>query len=122
MCGILFSCTSVQDEPDSNFQTLFSRLKVASASRGLSLDFYKEPPTQISTGPDGQDTVNSRLGSIQLTFVGSELRLRGDSYISQPHRDIQGNILCWNGEVCASNFLRDQSSLHAVLISHSADI
>ena len=37
--------------------------------------------------------------NIKMTFFASELRLRGDAYIAQPHRDEQGNILCWNGEV-----------------------
>ena len=50
-------------------------------------------------GPDAQDTVCKKFNDYKLTFFGSELRLRGDGYIAQPHRDQQGNVLCWNGEV-----------------------
>lgn len=35
----------------------------------------------------------------KLTFCASELRLRGDVFIKQPHTNEEGNILCWNGEV-----------------------
>jgi hypothetical protein len=31
----------------------------------------------------------------------SELRLRGKFPVVQPHRDVEGNVLCWNGEVRA---------------------
>lgn len=58
------------------------------------------------TGPDAQDTVQMKHGRASLTFFGSELRLRGDQYISQPHRDNQGNILCWNGEVSGIQSLK----------------
>ena len=34
-----------------------------------------------------------------MTFYASELRLRGDEFITQPHTDESGDILCWNGEV-----------------------
>ncbi|EMD41682.1 hypothetical protein CERSUDRAFT_146870 [Gelatoporia subvermispora B] len=40
-----------------------------------------------------------REGRAHMTFFASELRLRGDSPIVQPHRDVHGNILCWNGEI-----------------------
>lgn len=53
----------------------------------------------IDLGPDAQETVYKSVGGVKLTFFASELRLRGDAYISQPHKDEQGNILCWNGEV-----------------------
>lgn len=52
------------------------------------------------TGPDAQDTARINVQNYALTFFASELRLRGDAYIQQPHRGPQGNILCWNGEVC----------------------
>lgn len=50
-------------------------------------------------GPDAQGTVVLQEGDYYLSFNASELRLRGDSPVSQPHRDDQGNIFCWNGEV-----------------------
>ncbi|KIL70625.1 hypothetical protein M378DRAFT_183249 [Amanita muscaria Koide BX008] len=36
--------------------------------------------------------------TISISFVASELRLRGESFITQPHLKV-GNILCWNGEI-----------------------
>ena len=51
------------------------------------------------TGPDAQDTIECDLEQLHLAFCASELRLRGDETITQPHTDAQGNILCWNGEV-----------------------
>lgn len=54
---------------------------------------------RVVLGPDAQDTVRMSRSCLNLTFYGSELRLRGDAYVSQPHRDDEGNILCWNGEV-----------------------
>lgn len=59
---------------------------------------YTHPCTYHS-GPDAQGTVKLQEGNYCLSFNASELRLRGDSPISQPHKDDQGNILCWNGEV-----------------------
>ena len=35
---------------------------------------------------------------LSITFYASELRLRGTSFIVQPHVK-NGNVLCWNGEV-----------------------
>lgn len=56
-------------------------------------------PSDRSSGPDAQETVVQNIGDVSMTFFASELRLRGDAYIAQPHRDEQGNVLCWNGEV-----------------------
>lgn len=50
-------------------------------------------------GPDAQETMRIAVENHTLSFFASELRLRGDAYIAQPHRDDDGNILCWNGEV-----------------------
>ncbi|KAI0936134.1 hypothetical protein AcV5_004349 [Taiwanofungus camphoratus] len=89
MCGILFSLRYApsegqkDDESDTAFKELFSRLQVANAARG----------------PDAQDTVQSFIRHLSLTFFASELRLRGDAHITQPHRDAAGNVLCWNGEI-----------------------
>lgn len=50
-------------------------------------------------GPDAQNTVVLQEEGYCFSFDASELRLRGDSPVSQPHKDDEGNILCWNGEV-----------------------
>ncbi|KZT74799.1 hypothetical protein DAEQUDRAFT_659957 [Daedalea quercina L-15889] len=87
MCGILFSVYLATAEDDSEggnpFSELNERLKDANACRG----------------PDAQDTVALQYGHYRLSFTASELRLRGEDLISQPHRDEYGNLLCWNGEI-----------------------
>ncbi|EPT04161.1 hypothetical protein FOMPIDRAFT_1027956 [Fomitopsis schrenkii] len=86
MCGILFSVHSAAAEGSPRnepFNDLHEQLRCANACRG----------------PDAQGTVVLQEGNYCLSFNASELRLRGDSSVSQPHRDDQGNILCWNGEI-----------------------
>ncbi|KAI0095300.1 asparagine synthase-domain-containing protein [Irpex rosettiformis] len=86
MCGILFTCKPIYEKKDHHnpsFDSAYERLKAANAARG----------------PDAQDTVQVSLGQMTLSFFGSELRLRGYQNVSQPHRDDQGNIMCWNGEI-----------------------
>lgn len=63
-------------------------LRAASPSPATAFDDHVTPATRR----------DETLRSLDLVFCGSELRLRGDSPILQPHlRD--GNVLCWNGEV-----------------------
>ena len=55
-------------------------------------------------GPDAQyrhqTTLNSGGGvTVHLDFFVSELRLRGNAPVVQPHVHGNGNVLCWNGEV-----------------------
>ncbi|KAI9454864.1 asparagine synthase-domain-containing protein [Lactarius psammicola] len=56
------------------------------------------------TGPDVQRdhqiTLKSdRETTVYLDFFASELRLRGNAPVAQPHTDESGNVLCWNGEI-----------------------
>jgi len=87
MCGILFSARPAKAEDGSvdnqSYDELHEQLRLANACRG----------------PDAQDTVVVLEGSCRLSFTASELRLRGETYVSQPHKDDQGNLLCWNGEI-----------------------
>ncbi|KAI0735363.1 asparagine synthase-domain-containing protein [Earliella scabrosa] len=87
MCGILFSLRrrtiDNQGDTPSQLDVLFPKLKAAINLRG----------------PDAQNTIECDLQQWHLAFCASELRLRGDETITQPHTDAQGNILCWNGEV-----------------------
>ncbi|TBU35062.1 asparagine synthase-domain-containing protein [Dichomitus squalens] len=86
MCGILFfiSRSDPRNNPhNSRFNRLLSKLQAATSSRG----------------PDAQDVIYTDVQELTLTFCASELRLRGDAFIKQPHTDDTGNILCWNGEV-----------------------
>ncbi|KAK7694458.1 hypothetical protein QCA50_001644 [Cerrena zonata] len=86
MCGIFFSCQRARREGEDNsaeFSELFQALKEANTSRG----------------PDVQDIISTSVNSVELNFFASELRLRGDEPVAQPHHDDAGNILCWNGEI-----------------------
>lgn len=66
----------------------------------------------MEAGPDAQASIKVDVHQLQLTFCASELRLRGDTSIIQPHEDADGNILCWNGEVCCHlNMAYDRCSL-----------
>lgn len=57
----------------------------------MSIAFPTRDPTRSSS-----ESETSR-GHI-LEFYASELRLRGDAPIVQPHVE-GGDVLCWNGEV-----------------------
>ncbi|KAI0724371.1 asparagine synthase-domain-containing protein [Cerioporus squamosus] len=85
MCGILFSLRSrnLDDRTLNHYNSLFPRLTGAVAARG----------------PDAQETLEFDVAQLTLTFCASELRLRGETFVTQPHRDGDGNILCWNGEI-----------------------
>ena len=55
-------------------------------------------------GPDAQSSYTTTIKSgdgtnLEVRFFASELRLRGDQPIVQPHVE-SGDVLCWNGEVC----------------------
>ncbi|KAJ2928771.1 hypothetical protein H1R20_g8336, partial [Candolleomyces eurysporus] len=92
MCGIFFRLSSVGEEfSKKDFDRLCATLRTSNAERGP--DFQASVIERI---PQGTDTE----GSVELVaeFYGSELRLRGDSPIQQPHQK-DGNILCWNGEI-----------------------
>lgn len=47
-------------------------------------------------------------GDLELDFFASELRLRGDAPVVQPHEKA-GNVFCWNGEVCSLALLYSNS-------------
>lgn len=72
----------------------------------LNLQIYTVDPNRKDTiGPDTQNvfriiTQGPRLGQqgLVLDCFASELQLRGNTAISQPHF-VSGAILCWNGEV-----------------------
>lgn len=64
----------------------------------------------VITGPDAQNTHSILLSAsvaqdtpiqreLKLDFFASELRLRGDEPVVQPHANDKGDVLCWNGEV-----------------------
>lgn len=124
MCGILFSLCSFSSQQEDtkdigSFDDLFLKLQDANTSRGSPLLYPKRKwlfSTVVILGPDAQDSVHIHEQNIKLTFFGSELRLRGDESIIQPHRDLDGNVMCWNGEVCLK-FLHDRAAIEVALRS-----
>ncbi|KAH8120264.1 asparagine synthase-domain-containing protein [Phellopilus nigrolimitatus] len=86
MCGILLAIQRREDVT-TGFESHWEQLKLSVSARG----------------PDAQDiyqtVVTTDDGSfLDVRFFASELRLRGDKPVVQPHRD-SGNVFCWNGEV-----------------------
>ncbi|KAJ7130103.1 asparagine synthase-domain-containing protein [Mycena crocata] len=88
MCGI-FLCARHAKDDSPTLSNLCERLKSSNAARG----------------PDSQDTrrisVTDSDGlqdEVILDLFASELRLRGNHLVVQPHEQ-DGNIFCWNGEV-----------------------
>ncbi|KAF9243921.1 asparagine synthase-domain-containing protein [Melanogaster broomeanus] len=70
---------------------LSDKLKQANAARGMPISHTFEPKSEAcNPAEDAKDLI--------LELYASELRLRGDAPIVQPH--VQGgDVLCWNGEV-----------------------
>ncbi|KAL1738835.1 asparagine synthase-domain-containing protein, partial [Schizophyllum fasciatum] len=52
----------------------------------------------MAAGPDAQRACTMYINDTKLVFYASELRLRGDNPVVQPHEG-DGNVLCWNGEI-----------------------
>lgn len=80
-----------------------SRCAQVGESRGFPLII------RILLGPDAQNEHQVRflssmgyskedISALVLKMFASELRLRGNTAIVQPHVK-DGNVLCWNGEV-----------------------
>ncbi|KAH0590489.1 hypothetical protein H2248_000636 [Termitomyces sp. 'cryptogamus'] len=87
MCGI-FLCARASDV-DVDFFDLSRKLQAANAARGP--DSQGHHKTIIA--PDGAGSQ-----TLILDFYASELRLRGNDPIEQPHQK-DGDVLCWNGEI-----------------------
>ncbi|KAA1468623.1 hypothetical protein DENSPDRAFT_833998 [Dentipellis sp. KUC8613] len=94
MCGIVLSARwkANEAEPTSQVDEAFQDLQ--SALHGAN----------TSRGPDAQQvrrlTIEEQQQKLHVDFFASELRLRGDAPVVQPHVDKErGDILCWNGEI-----------------------
>ncbi|KAI9512621.1 asparagine synthase-domain-containing protein [Russula earlei] len=94
MCGIVFvagwheATTSRCNCQDDAYVDFLDHLRAANAARG----------------PDAQCRHQTTLkgvggGIVHLDFFASELRLRGDAPVTQPHVKESGDVLCWNGEI-----------------------
>jgi asparagine synthetase B (glutamine-hydrolysing) len=108
MCGIFLSaCISPSEIDGPGFDSLSLLLQQVNAARGpdaqgshtLSLRAASQPHSiAFDCDITPSTTRDETPHSLNIAFYGSELRLRGDYPILQPHlRD--GNILCWNGEI-----------------------
>lgn len=120
MCGIFVSArVSTAHGEEDVFKKRRLELEEVNSSRGMcrynsSLAFKA---ALFVSGPDAQnnhtlsfpfDSTQSNSSDnsyetdaerqVSITFYASELRLRGTSFIVQPHLK-NGNVLCWNGEV-----------------------
>ncbi|THH16765.1 hypothetical protein EW146_g3919 [Bondarzewia mesenterica] len=101
MCGIVFSARWTTNDAVSTsgtgrqdkFQKLKQRLHDANTARAGC------------PGPDAQRTRQVCIEGqerfyLDLEFFASELRLRGNAPVVQPHVDEErGDVLCWNGEI-----------------------
>ncbi|KAI0067903.1 hypothetical protein BV25DRAFT_1911767 [Artomyces pyxidatus] len=93
MCGIVFSARwTVAGEANNDqepsykkaYEELYEQLETANAARG----------------PDAQRRHELSIDGAILRFFASELRLRGDAPVVQPHVHAErGDVLCWNGEI-----------------------
>ncbi|KAG2077080.1 hypothetical protein BDR04DRAFT_1089385 [Suillus decipiens] len=112
MCGIFCSLhvrcggdivNSHGGPNDIFYHELSERLKVANAARGPDAQGTHHVRVQGTCSGEAKVSSPSKtfgLASLDLEFFASELRLRGDSPIVQPHLHQQdGDIFCWNGEV-----------------------
>ncbi|OAX44828.1 hypothetical protein K503DRAFT_728526 [Rhizopogon vinicolor AM-OR11-026] len=112
MCGIICSlragCQGDTDNihgeparPDDTFRDLSERLKVVNAARGPdaqgSHHIHIQGICQCESG-GAQASSPSEACGLDVEFFASELRLRGDTPIVQPHQQ-GGDVFCWNGEV-----------------------
>ncbi|KAL1739907.1 asparagine synthase-domain-containing protein [Schizophyllum fasciatum] len=82
MCGICFVLRKNAADGEDDCTTLTNSLMDVNAARG----------------PDAQRACTMYINDTKLVFYASELRLRGDNPVVQPHEG-DGNVLCWNGEI-----------------------
>ncbi|EAU92919.2 asparagine synthase [Coprinopsis cinerea okayama7 len=107
MCGIFVSIRREARgyQPDvldaASFAALSEDLREANSYRGpdyqqtLSIEV---PTRRIDKSDESEAESLSPPGHVRADFYGSELRLRGNCDVQQPHQR-DGNMLCWNGEV-----------------------
>ncbi|KAG5639367.1 hypothetical protein H0H81_003511 [Sphagnurus paluster] len=94
MCGIFFSAR-LNDAPGASiFEEISQKLQNANSTRGPdSQGLYR---ASVACAPDSPSPTTPHAFSLE--FYASELRLRGDRIIVQPHEK-DGDVLCWNGEI-----------------------
>ncbi|KAJ8084263.1 hypothetical protein PM082_003031 [Marasmius tenuissimus] len=93
MCGIFFCARNIDSIPSNETVECLERLRNVNAARG--------PDTNrscIVNSSDEESQNGPTPSGISMEFFASELHLRGDLPVIQPHEK-DGDILCWNGEV-----------------------
>ncbi|KAG9314546.1 hypothetical protein JVU11DRAFT_5346 [Chiua virens] len=127
MCGIFCSLRAFRDQEENSaseavVHVISDKLKRANAARGepsiQTMIDSDDPSLNLNapSGPDAQHATSISLparnaactsdpsvsgdskSDIHLYLYASELRLRGDTPIVQPHIE-GGDVLCWNGEI-----------------------
>ncbi|KAK7463808.1 hypothetical protein VKT23_007146 [Stygiomarasmius scandens] len=93
MCGIFFCASTLQHRVDEG---LLRRLREINAQRGpdAQSSCFRYPSPSRSRNPLQCEGVKD----LRMEFFSSELRLRGNFPVVQPHQK-DGNVLCWNGEI-----------------------
>ncbi|GAW09325.1 asparagine synthetase domain-containing protein 1 [Lentinula edodes] len=87
MCGIF---TQIVHTGFQHREELTQRIREANATRG----------------PDARKSCCISCSQLNLEFFSSELRLRGNNPVVQPHKSESGSLLCWNGEIFAGMDVR----------------
>ncbi|KII93359.1 hypothetical protein PLICRDRAFT_35559 [Plicaturopsis crispa FD-325 SS-3] len=95
MCGIFF-CARHHSDAATSFDDLAAKLRTANTARGP--DAQRTHRIAIS-GENVLESAGTSDGPpLSLEFFASELKLRGDAPVVQPHTQ-DGNVLCFNGEI-----------------------
>ncbi|THU94866.1 hypothetical protein K435DRAFT_966719 [Dendrothele bispora CBS 962.96] len=97
MCGIFF-CTSTSQNPVDD--DLLQKLREINAHRGPDAQSSCFHSLDYSQSQNTSRCEDVKTNILQLEFFSSELRLRGNLPVIQPHQR-NGNVLCWNGEITA---------------------
>ncbi|KJA26137.1 hypothetical protein HYPSUDRAFT_37019 [Hypholoma sublateritium FD-334 SS-4] len=102
MCGIYVSARFLPSQ-DDRFALLAHDLQRVNAARGPDVQkietlHFPSSPAILSTSILPTCPSNNFHEILEIAFFASELRLRGDSPVVQPHTG-GGNVLCYNGEI-----------------------
>ncbi|KAJ3894064.1 asparagine synthase-domain-containing protein [Lentinula edodes] len=92
MCGIF---AQIVHTGFQHREELTQRLREANATRVNRIQYG------ALIGPDARKSCCISCSQLNLEFFSSELRLRGNDPVVQPHKSDAGSLLCWNGEIFA---------------------
>ncbi|KAF8649793.1 hypothetical protein AX16_005559 [Volvariella volvacea WC 439] len=109
MCGIFFSARWVDGShtcsgAEGEFSSASESLRQVNAARGpdAQKSYYvlvrRNSDTIISPISTDTRANETNEAGVEMEIFASELQLRGDTPITQPHVE-GGDLLCWNGEI-----------------------